>query len=100
VLIHIVFVLALTLINPWLAVFVWAVPVCVTASMMDISTYCNHVVGYRNFDTKDHSKNSLLFGYLMFGEGWHNNHHANASNHSFQHKWWEFDPTALIIKIL
>jgi len=100
VLIHIVFVLALTLINPWLTVFVWAIPVCITGSMMDVVTYCNHFIGYRNFETKDNSRNIFILGYLALGEGWHNNHHANASNYSFQHKWWEFDPIALIIKIL
>ena len=101
---HIIFVSILTIINPWLTVFVWALPVCLTATMLDLSTYGNHVenlpLSYRNFETKEYSRNSLMFGYLMFGEGWHNNHHAKASASSFKRKWWEFDPVGSIIKIV
>lgn len=98
-LIHIVFVTALTIVNPWLTVFVWAIPVFVTATMMDVSTYYNHMLGYKNFDSRDNSKNNWIFGYSMFGEGWHNNHHSNPKEITTKIKWWEFDPISWIIRL-
>ena len=49
------------------------------------------ILGYRNFDTAEYSKNIPLAGYLTWGEAWHNNHHGNAANPSFKSKWWEWD---------
>jgi len=98
-LIHIVVVLILTIVNPWLTVFVWALPVCITATMMDVSTYYNHTLGYKNFVTKDNSKNNWLFGYFMFGEGWHNNHHSNPKSVTTKIKWWELDLISWIIRL-
>ena len=36
----------------------------------------SHMWGYRNYETKDDSRNLWWVGLLAFGEGWHNNHHA------------------------
>ena len=33
------------------------------------------ILGYRNYETNENSKNIPLAGYLTFGEAWHNNHH-------------------------
>lgn len=49
------------------------------------------ILGYRNFDTDEFSKNIPLAGYLTWGEAWHNNHHGDAVNPSFKVKWWEWD---------
>ncbi len=35
-----------------------------------------HVWGEREFETTDNSRNNALVALLVFGEGWHNNHHA------------------------
>lgn len=59
-----------------------------------------HQWGYRNFETKEYSKNSLITHILSVGDGWHNNHHAHPGKYSFQHKWWEFDPTAWYIWLI
>ncbi len=57
--------------------------------------YFNHkTFGYRNFDTRDSSSNNIITGYLIFGEGWHNNHHYNPGEASTKKKWWEFDITS------
>ena len=60
----------------------------------------NHLYGYRNHDTKDQSKNNFALGYLAWGEGWHNNHHASPSRAAFGEKWWEFDLGGCAIKLL
>lgn len=35
-----------------------------------------HIYGMRPFDRNNSSRDSPLFGFLAFGEGWHNFHHA------------------------
>ena len=59
-----------------------------------------HVYGYVNFKTKDTSKNLLPFDFLMMGEAYHNNHHKNSKSANFGVRWFEWDPTYFIIKIL
>lgn len=99
-LIILAYVILLGLINPWLVIFVWAAPVALTAWMMDISTISNHTFGYTNFPTQDNSRNNFIFGYAMFGEGWHNNHHKHAANISNKVQWWEFDLIGLVIRFV
>lgn len=57
-----------------------------------------NILGYRNFNTDDYSKNIPLAGYLTFGEAWHNNHHGDPANISFASKWWEWDLVGQIAK--
>lgn len=51
-----------------------------------------HAVGRRNFDTRDDSRNNLLVGLTVFGEGLQNNHHAYPRSARFSYHWWEPDP--------
>jgi fatty-acid desaturase len=60
----------------------------------------NHSWGYRNYETKDLSRNNFVMGVIAHGEGWHNNHHADPKSAMHGHKWWEFDPTFWAIRIL
>mgnify|MGYP003705132377 CR=1 FL=1 len=62
--------------------------------------HLNIPFSYRNFDTDDRSQNNLLLGYLTFGFGWHNNHHANPRDLDTQVRWWEFDLEAKIAKLI
>jgi fatty-acid desaturase len=59
-----------------------------------------HMVGYRNHHTQDNSTNIWWLGYIMWGEGWHNNHHAHPSNANFSERWWELDIGGIFIKLL
>lgn len=59
-----------------------------------------HLLGYRNFDTDDNSRNNWFVALITGGEGWHNNHHADPSAASVQTRWWEFDLNYYIIKAL
>jgi stearoyl-CoA desaturase (delta-9 desaturase) len=59
-----------------------------------------HMWGYRNYETTDDSRNNWLVAILAFGEGWHNNHHAYPRMANHRHKWWEFDPTFLAIRLM
>jgi len=60
-----------------------------------------HIYGYVNFKLKDTSKNLLPFDFLMMGEAYHNNHHKHGSRANFGSvRWYEIDPTYLIMKVL
>jgi stearoyl-CoA desaturase (Delta-9 desaturase) len=52
-----------------------------------------HVYGSRRFATTDTSRNNLLLALLTMGEGWHNNHHRQASVCRQGLRWWEIDAT-------
>ncbi|MBN80941.1 MAG: acyl-CoA desaturase [Planctomycetaceae bacterium] len=52
-----------------------------------------HMWGYRNYQTRDNSRNSWIVALFTGGEGWHNNHHAHPVSAAHGHRWWEFDPT-------
>jgi stearoyl-CoA desaturase (delta-9 desaturase) len=50
----------------------------------NINVFCHSPgIGYRNFDTKDQSRNVPFLAWVTWGQGWHNNHHARASSYDF-----------------
>ncbi len=50
-----------------------------------------HAVGGRNFDTDDNSRNNHLAAWLIFGEGFQNNHHQYPGSPSFSYRRSEID---------
>lgn len=88
------------LVNPLYAIFALSIPACMafhsTGSLITIA----HYHGYRTHNTKDKSTNSWLSNILTFGDGWHNNHHANPGRWTTQEKWWEIDPSGWIIRLI
>lgn len=69
-----------------------------------VNSLCHGKIGYRNFDTDDQSSNSMILGYLNWGNGWHNNHHHRPSSFDFgksvSGNKWEFDPSCLILPFI
>jgi len=65
-----------------------------------IVNWCGHKYGYSNHDNEDHSKNSLPWDFLLMGELFQNNHHKKPNSPNFATKWWEFDPTYPLMKVL
>lgn len=72
---------------------IWGVAVRVTFTLH--ATWCvnsvTHRFGYRNYAPRDDSRNSWWVALITFGEGWHNNHHADPRSAAHGHRWWEFD---------
>ena len=58
-----------------------------------------HFWGGRRFATNDDSTNNWLIALLTFGEGWHNNHHAQPSSARHGLRWYEFDLNWLTISL-
>lgn len=50
-----------------------------------------HWIGYRNGETKDHSRNISPWGILIGGEELHNNHHLAPASPKLSRQWYEFD---------
>jgi fatty-acid desaturase len=59
-----------------------------------------HIQGYRPFDIQDGSRNLWWVSLLTYGEGWHNNHHAEPNIAVAGRRWWEIDMTWWLILLL
>jgi len=64
-----------------------------------INSLC-HFFGRRRFDTGDESRNLAWLSFLSFGEAWHNNHHAFPTSAAHGMRWWELDPSSMVIRSL
>lgn len=69
-----------------------------------VNTFCHGTSGYRNFDTRDLSRNNPLIAFLSWGNGWHNNHHYKPSSFDFgksvSDKFWEIDPCIIFYPLI
>jgi len=64
-----------------------------------INSVC-HFMGSRRFATDDHSTNVFWLALPTMGESWHHNHHAFPRSAKHGLRWWEVDPSALVIGAL
>lgn len=80
--------------------FFWIIPVALTAWSLNLFVYMSHYFGYKNYDCADNSKNNWLISLILWGEGWHNNHHQNPGWWCLHKKWWEIDISGMIIKMI
>lgn len=68
------------------------------------ATFCinslAHVHGRKRYVTGDDSRNNWLLAIFTMGEGWHNNHHAFQSSVRQGFRWFEYDATYYILKML
>lgn len=73
-------------------------------NLVNVFGHTNGFIGYRNFETNDNSQNNIILGYLGWGQGWHNNHHAFPARYDFgsgtSGKWWEWDPCRIFLPLL
>jgi stearoyl-CoA desaturase (Delta-9 desaturase) len=65
-----------------------------------IVNYLGHKVGYRNFESDDGSRNTLVVDVLTMGELFQNNHHRFSQSPNFGARWFEIDPTYLVMCLL
>jgi stearoyl-CoA desaturase (delta-9 desaturase) len=59
-----------------------------------------HKLGYRNYKQDNDSTNLIPFEILLGGEALHNNHHAEPWKANFARRWFEFDPSYLIMRLM
>ncbi|MBS2018956.1 MAG: acyl-CoA desaturase [Deltaproteobacteria bacterium] len=65
-----------------------------------IVNWCGHRYGYRNFESDDVSRNTLVFDFLTLGELFQNNHHKYAMRSNFAVRAFELDPTYQVMRLL
>ena len=64
-----------------------------------INSLC-HYVGNRPYDYKSSARDSWFVSLFTFGEGYHNYHHTFQWDYRNGVKWFAFDPSKWIIKLL
>lgn len=99
-LINLVYVGLLYAIDPFAVVYAYFVPTLLVWHAGSSINTVNHLLGYRDNETKDDSTNNVFTGYIVSGEGWHNNHHAHPADPEFGKKWYEFDLGFKVIKLV
>lgn len=65
-----------------------------------IVNWCGHRYGYVNHSNQDESKNTFFADILTMGELMQNNHHRDTQKPNFASRWFEFDPTYPLLRIL
>jgi fatty-acid desaturase len=88
----------LALVDPWLIVFAYSIPACLSLHATSVIIVIAHVHGYKTHKISDESRNSWISTIVTLGDGWHNNHHAHPGSWTTKEKWWEFDPCGFLIK--
>lgn len=75
-----------------LGLLIWATQMLwITIFLAGLVNGSVHTFGYRNFNTRDQSRNIFPIGIIACGEELHNNHHRYPTSHKFSEKWFEFD---------
>ena len=64
-----------------------------------VNSVC-HFFGKRRFEIDDHSTNVFWLAIPSFGESWHHNHHTFPRSAKHGLKWWEVDPSAMVIALM
>ena len=83
----------------WIGAIIWGIQMLwIPFWAAGVINGIGHWYGYRNGTTRDNSRNITPWGIVIGGEELHNNHHANPGNYYFGERWFEFDPSGLIIK--
>jgi stearoyl-CoA desaturase (delta-9 desaturase) len=96
--------LALLLINVNVFLYLFALPIFISITVSNLLNWFGHKayngLSYRNYELTDRSQNNPVMGLLVFGEGWHNNHHRHPGSARFGLRWFEFDLSYKIIQLL
>ncbi len=90
-LINLVYALGVALIDPWALVYAWLAPACILWNAGSSIVTLSHTFGKNPHGLQNYARNQFLLGFLVWGEGWHNNHHANASTKKFGEHVWQID---------
>ncbi|HJT21899.1 MAG TPA: fatty acid desaturase [Nitrospira sp.] len=85
-----------------LSLLVWGycIPLVYTWHATALVVAATHRWGYRSYRTADNSRNLWWVSVFTFGEGWHNNHHADSRSAMIGHRWFEIDPTYKMIRAM
>lgn len=76
----------------WIGLLLWGIQmIWIPFWAAGIVNGVGHWWGYRNGETKDHSRNISPWGIVIGGEELHANHHLDPANPRLSRRWFEFD---------
>jgi stearoyl-CoA desaturase (Delta-9 desaturase) len=64
-----------------------------------INSLC-HMIGTQNYGQENTARDSMLVSLLTYGEGYHNFHHHFQNDYRNGIRWYDFDPTKWLIRLL
>lgn len=85
-------------------IFFYCLPAIVVVLMSNVVNYVGHnhkVPGsFRSHNLNDESTNNPWFSLITFGESMHNNHHRYPRSSTTGTKWYHFDISGWVIKLI
>lgn len=87
------------LLDPFAVVYAWLVPACILWNAGSSIVTFSHLYGERPHSISSRAGNHWILGLLVWGEGWHNNHHSSPTSPYFGQKWWQVDIGGWLIRI-
>lgn len=94
-LIHLFYALVLIFIDPFSIVYAYLFPSFI---LWHAGSFINSLCHYRNNDKRIGAKNVDYLGYLVWGEGYHSNHHTDPKNPKFSSERHHLDIGYFCIK--
>mgnify|MGYP006267398615 CR=1 FL=1 len=100
--INLIWALLCYAVDPMALLYAWLVPAAVLWNGGSSIVTFAHMIGYKNdAQSRNQAHNNTLLAWLVWGEGWHDNHHAHPADANFGgRRWWEFDISYAVIKLL
>jgi stearoyl-CoA desaturase (delta-9 desaturase) len=98
--VHAVYAAILYAIDPMAVIYAHLVPALMLFHAGGFINTFGHFLGWQDHPSKDTSVNNPLLGIFVWGEGWHNNHHANPGDWRFGQKWWQIDVAGYLIRMV
>lgn len=68
-------------------------------SIWAVNSLC-HMYGTRPYRSNDNSRNNLMLAIAVFGDGWHNNHHAFPTSAYHGLEWYQVDLHGYVLSLL
>ena len=85
----------------WVGAIIWGIQmIWIPFWAAGVVNGVGHWWGYRNGQTKDHSRNIVPWGIVIGGEELHNNHHLDPASARLSRHWWELDIGWMYIRLL
>lgn len=98
--VHVLYAGVLFVLDPMAVIYAHLVPASMLFHAGGLINTLGHSVGWKSHSSKDTSVNNPVLGVLVWGEGWHNNHHADPADWRFGQQWWQIDVAAYLIRLV
>ena len=89
--INLVYAFFLFMIDNRALLYAWLVPSCLLWNAGSSIVTLSHLYGSNPHKLKSKAKNFWPLALLVWGEGWHNNHHASPGKSNFSEKFYQID---------